>query len=105
MRPEGDEVVAVDRLGRDLTGPVDWFTAEEALEAHGLAWLALPWELDGDDGAVRVSIVELRPDRVVVRTDDFGAIDVEVESFVLPFPAPSTLRPAPPRTSGSPWSD
>ena len=100
VRPAGDDVVAVDRLGRDLTGPVDWFAAEEALDAHGLAWLAQPWELVGEGDAVRVAIVEVRPDRVVVRTDDFGAIDADVETHVLPFPAPATLRPAGPRSNG-----
>ncbi|WP_069386244.1 hypothetical protein [Cellulosimicrobium cellulans] len=94
IRPEGDDWVAVSPLGRDLTGPVDWLAAEEALEESGLAWLADVWMLERPDGApVRVRIVEVTPDGVVVQTDDFGAVDVPVERYALPWPAPAALRP------------
>jgi hypothetical protein len=33
------------------------------------------------------------PDRVVVKSDDFGAVDVQVELDELPFPAPAPLQP------------
>ena len=94
IRPEGDAFVALDVLGRELTGPVEWLEAEEALEERGLHWLSDLWQLDLPDGTrARVRIVEVTPDRVVVQTDDFGAVDVAVQRTVLGFPAPSTLRP------------
>jgi hypothetical protein len=94
IRPDGDDWVAVSLLGHDLTGPVDWPAAEEALDTTSLAWLADPWMLEQPAGEpVRVRMVEVTPHRVVVQTDDFGAIDVPVERFVLPWPAPTRLRP------------
>jgi len=94
IRPEGDDWVAVSLLGRELTGPVDWHAAEEALEEAGLSWMASVWTLERPDGAaLRVRLVEVTPGRVVVQTDDFGAIDAEVERFELPWPAPAALRP------------
>lgn len=92
IRPDGDDWVAVSLLGHDLTGPVDWLAAEEALDATSLAWFADPWMLETEGGPLRVRIVEVTPDRVVVQTDDFGAIDAPVERHVLPWPAPSRLR-------------
>jgi hypothetical protein len=93
IRTDGKEFVAVDALGRDITGPVDWLTAEEALEDHGLHWLTDPWQLRLPDGSsTRVRIVELTPDRIVVKTDDFGAGDAALRSYVLPFPAPTSLQ-------------
>ncbi|MFC8921418.1 hypothetical protein [Cellulosimicrobium sp. NPDC057127] len=94
IRPEGESWVAVSLLGREVTGPVDWLAAEEALEDTGLAWLADVWMLErpGDE-PVRVRIVEVTPDGVVVQTDDFGAVDAPVERYALPWPAPDALRP------------
>ena len=92
--PEGDGFVSHDALGRELTGTVDWLAAEEALEERGLHWLADLWQLDLPDGTrERVRIVEVTPERVVVKGDDFGAVDVVTPSYVLPFPAPAVLRP------------
>lgn len=94
IRPEAGEWVAVDRLGRDLTGPVDWLEAEEALDAHGLRWLSDLWQLDLPDGPPRrVRVVEVSPDRVVVTEDRFGAVVAGTPSFTLEFPAPAHLRP------------
>jgi hypothetical protein len=94
IRPAGDGFVAVDVLGRDLTGVVDWLEAEEALDERGLHWLADLWQLDRPDGIrARVRIVEVTPERVVVKVDDFGAVDVVTDTYVLPFPAPVSLRP------------
>ena len=93
IRPEGDGFVPVDALGRDLTGAVDWLEAEEALDERGLHWLADLWQLDRPDGTrERVRIVEVTPDRVVVKVDDFGDVGAVTPSYVLPFPAPDTLR-------------
>jgi hypothetical protein len=96
IRPEAERWVAVSLLGREVTGPVEWLDAEAALEEIGLAWLAGIWMLDGvADAPVRVRLVEVTPEHVVVQTDDFGAIDVPVERFELPWPAPDALRPSP----------
>jgi hypothetical protein len=88
IRPEGDDWVAVDLLGREASAAVDWLEAESALEANGLSWLADVWVLDLPEGdAWRVKLVEVTPGRVgeagriVVQTDDFGAIDVPVTRF------------------------
>lgn len=94
IRVDGDGFVAVDRIGRALTGVVDWHEAEEALDEHGLHWLAERWQLTLDDGSVvRVRMSEVAADRVVVTTDDFGDVNAVVTRYVLPFPAPATLRP------------
>lgn len=94
IRPEGEAWVAVSLLGRELTGPVEWLEAEDALEATGLGYLAGVWELSGiAPQPARVKLVEVTPERIVVQTDDFGAIDVPVTRYTLPWPAPDTLRP------------
>lgn len=95
LRPDGDDYVAIDLLGRELTGPVDWPTAEEALDEHGLRWLSDLWQLRLADGSLeRVRIVEVRAgDRVVVKRDDLGAVGAEQVVHVLPFPAPPALQP------------
>ena len=100
IRPDGDAWVAVDLLGREVTPPVEWLDAEDALEARGLAWLAEVWMLETPDGAIRVRIAEIAPPAkpgesglVVVHTDDYGAIDVPYTRHDLPWPAPVELRP------------
>lgn len=93
IRPDGDEWVPVDVLGRELTGPVDWLEAEEALDAHGLAYLADSWLLEvGDGRAARVRFVEVTPQRIVVKGEDFGAIDIHTQVYELPWPIPAELR-------------
>ncbi|NTW42745.1 MAG: hypothetical protein HGA44_23245 [Cellulomonadaceae bacterium] len=94
IRPDGEHFVALDALGREVTGAVDWLDAEEALDERGLHWLADLWQLDLPDGTrERVRLVEVTPERVVVKADDFGAVDAVTRSYVLAFPAPATLRP------------
>ena len=100
IRPEGEDWVAVDLLGHAASGAVDWLDAEEALESRGLSWLADIWMLErGSAEPLRVKLVEVTPGRigeagrVVVQTDDFGAIDAPVERFELPWPSPDVLRP------------
>ncbi len=100
IRPAGDDWVAVDLLGREASEPTEWLEAEAALEARGISWLADVWMLERPDAApLRVRMVEVTPDRVVVQTDDFGAIDAPVDRFELAWPAPAALRP---RRSGDP---
>ena len=103
IRPEGDEWVAVDVLGRRVSAAVDWIVAEEALEAHGLAWLAEPWMLEDEGRPTRVRIVEVtpsRPDtpgRIVVKVDDYGDMSRPAsDPIVLPWPLPTRLRPPQP---------
>ncbi|GAB4085638.1 hypothetical protein GCM10028784_22680 [Myceligenerans cantabricum] len=94
IRPADGDWAAVSLLGRDASGPVDWLAAEEVLEVLGLRWLAEIWTLERPgDVPLRVRIADVRPGRVVVQTDDFGAVDAVVERIVLPWPAPAALRP------------
>lgn len=93
IRPDADLWVPVDRLGRELSAPIEWIDAEERLEARGLGWLAERWLLDGRP----VRIAEVSIDRIVVVRDDFGAaaaIDAPVERIELAWPAPERLREA-----------
>ena len=94
LRPDGEGFVAIDRLGRAVTGAVDWTDAEEALEEHGLRWLADLWELAHDDGTTsRVRFVEVSPVRVVVKRADLGDVTAAQRTWTLPFPPPGVLRP------------
>ena len=101
IHPQGDDWVAVDVLGRTVSEPAEWLDAEEALEAHGIAWLADPWMLEGEaDRALRVRILEVTPDeegvpgRIVVKIDDFGDMTRPVTAqFTLAWPVPGRLRP------------
>lgn len=106
IHPAGDDWVAVDVLGQTVSDPIDWLEAEKALEAHGLAWLADPWMLEGagegegeGDRPLRVRITEVTPGagqtgRIVVKIDDFGDVGgVPARRFELPWPLPGRLRP------------
>ncbi|ACQ82355.1 conserved hypothetical protein [Beutenbergia cavernae DSM 12333] len=94
MRLDGDGFVAIDRLGREITGVVPWDEAEDALDERGLHWLADLWQLERPGSApLRVRIVEVGPDRVVVKRDDFGDVGAKQETYELPFPAPGALQP------------
>lgn len=84
----------VDLLGRELGGPVDWLTGEETLEAIGIGYLADRYELRLENGSrLRVRLTEVSTDRIVVKKDDFGAMDAPQLSYTLPFPLPESLRP------------
>ena len=114
-----DHWVAVDLLGREASDALDWLDAEAVLDARGLSWLAEIWMLERPEAStelttsaepLRVKLVEVSPPRgadagrVVIQTDDFGAIDVPVQRFELPWPAPAELRPRRGGESGaSPW--
>ncbi|MBT2483745.1 MULTISPECIES: hypothetical protein [unclassified Microbacterium] len=101
IHPHGDEWVAVDVLGRQVSEPTEWLDAEDALEEHGIAWLADPWMLDGEGRRpLRVRILEVTPDeagapgRIVVKLDDFGDMTRPATAqFVLEWPIPARLRP------------
>ena len=99
MQPEGDGFVVIDLLGRRLSGPLEWLEAEEFLEALGIGYLADPYELLLDDGTwLRVRILEVSTDGIRVKRDDWGAIDVPLLEYSLPFPIPDELRPLDPST-------
>lgn len=104
IRPDGEDWVAIDVLGRTASAPVDWLDAEAALEQVGLAWLTDIWMLEGEASEpLRVRFVEVTPSegaaagRVVVKVDDFGDMQrPPAERFALPWPAPARLRPVRP---------
>jgi hypothetical protein len=100
MRPEGDGFVAIDRLGRPITGLVEWMEGEEVLEALGIGYLADPYELrSGEGGWLRVRILEVSGELIRVKKEDGGAIDAPREEYTLPFPLPPELRPYRPEGS------
>ncbi|WP_194420766.1 hypothetical protein [Microbacterium abyssi] len=103
IRPAGSDWTAVDILGRTVSDAVDWLVAEEALEAHGLAWLAEPWMLEDAGRPTRVRIVEVTPDhdgipgRIVVKAEDYGDLTRPAsEPIELSWPLPHRLRPPQP---------
>ncbi|MFF1879509.1 hypothetical protein [Leifsonia sp. NPDC058230] len=94
MKPVGDGYVAIDLLGREKTGVVDWLDAEETLDELGIGYLADPYELRLDNGEwLRVRMAEVSAHQIRVKRDDWGDINVPELSYTLPFPAPETLRP------------
>ena len=95
LRPEGDGFVPSTCSGASSPAPVDWLTGEETLERAGIGYLADRYELLLDDGRrLRVRLTEVSTQRIVVKKDDFGAIDAPQLFYTLPFPLPDTLRPA-----------
>jgi hypothetical protein len=99
IRPDGELWVPIDLLGREVAEPTEWLDAEEVLEDAGLGYLAEPWMLEAAEGSgesatpVRVRFVEVTPQRIVVKSEDFGAIDAPVRRWELPWPLPARLRP------------
>ena len=93
MRPEGDGFVAIDRLGRERTEVVDWFTAEETLDALGIGYLADKFELRLESGDwLQVRIVEVLPDEIRVKKDDWGDMNAPQTYYSVAFPMPDSLR-------------
>jgi hypothetical protein len=45
MNPVGDGFVAIDLLGREKTGIVEWLVAEKTIGDLGIGYLADPFEL------------------------------------------------------------
>lgn len=94
MRPDGDGFVVIDLLGRPLTDSIDWLSAEEALEATGIGYLADLYELRLDDDTwLRVRITEVSASVLKLKKDDFGAIDAPAVEYEVPFPIDDRLRP------------
>ncbi|MFC9560559.1 hypothetical protein [Agromyces sp. NPDC056965] len=94
MRPDGEGFVVIDLLGRPLTDSLDWLSAEEALEATGIGYLADLYELRLDDDTwLRVRITEVSASVLTLKKDDFGAIDAPAVEYEVPFPIDDRLRP------------
>ena len=93
MRPEGDDFVVIDLLGRELGAPTDWFSAEELLESRGIGYLADPFEMLHNGSWVRVRLTEVSPDGIRVKNEDWGDMNADFIEHRLPFPMPETLRP------------
>ena len=94
--PAGELWQGIDVLGRAVGDPAEWLEVEELLEAWGLSFLADPWTLELPESPVRVRLVEVTPDGIVAKSEDFGAIDAPSTRYELPWPAPVTLRPTRP---------
>jgi hypothetical protein len=93
IRPDGDDFVAIDLLGRVVTGVVDWLTAEEVLEEAGIGYLADPYELLLDDGTwLRVRLTQVSDEVIRLKKDDWGAIDSPQVEYTVDFPLPETVR-------------
>lgn len=89
IRPEGEDFVAIDLLGRARTETVDWLSAEETLEELGIGYLDDVYEYRLDDGSwLRVRITEVSGDHICVKRDDWSsdAVGVPQHIFELPFP-------------------
>ncbi|MFT4028706.1 MAG: hypothetical protein QM675_02425 [Protaetiibacter sp.] len=96
MRPEGEGFVPIDLLGRDRATALDWLAAEELLDGLGIGYLADLYLLERPDAApLRVRILEVSTHGIRVKRDDFGAIDVPLETYELAWPIPAGLRPMP----------
>ncbi|MGO1770665.1 MAG: hypothetical protein ACTHZX_11990 [Microbacterium sp.] len=95
IQPRDEGFVVIDLLGRERTGVVDWFEAEETLDELGIGYLADPYEMRTEAGTwLRVRIAEVSDDRVRVKKDDWGDMTAPQVYFMLPFPAPEdALRP------------
>ena len=94
MRPQGDGFVAVDLLGREATGEVEWLEAEETLDALGIGYLADAYLMDRADAApLRVRIVEVSQSGIRVKQDDFGDMSGPARPhYELAWPIPAELR-------------
>ncbi|HMS76799.1 hypothetical protein [Gordonia sp. (in: high G+C Gram-positive bacteria)] len=89
----GDAWTSYDVLGRAVAAGADWLDAEVALDDHGLHYLADPYMLEGVWAQpLRVRLVEVTPERIVVKEEDFGDMTAKTERFVLPWPMPTELR-------------
>ena len=86
--------VAIDHLGWERTGVVDWFAAESVLDDLGLSYLAERYVYAADDGRVLdVRIAEVREGAVVVKEEDGGAIGMPQIFYTFAIPVnPEVLR-------------
>lgn len=91
IRPEGEDFVVIDLLGRERSEAVDWLSAEELLEGLGIGYLADPYEMLLDSGEWRaVRLQEVSSEGIRLKNDDWSAQAVGAPQlfFELPFPVP-----------------
>ena len=94
MKPVDDGFVAIDLLGREATGVVEWLEAEEALDSLGIGYLAGAFELQLEDGRwLRVRLAEVSTRQILAKKDDWGDMTAPQVYYPVPFPIPATLRP------------
>ncbi|MCM3657881.1 hypothetical protein M3147_11520 [Agromyces mediolanus] len=104
LRPEGEGFVPVDLLGREHGGAVDWLDGETLLEELGIRYLADPYVLRLENGTeLRVRITEVSTRGIVVKKDDFGAIDAPLVRYELAWPMPPELTPLGDRELPAAW--
>lgn len=104
LRPEGEGFVPVDLLGREHGGAVDWLDGETLLEELGIRYLADPYVLRLENGTeLRVRITEVSTRGIVVKKDDFGAIDAPLVRYELVWPMPPELTPLGDRELPAAW--
>ena len=93
LRPEGEGFVAIDLLGREVSAELDWLDGEELLEERGIGYLADRYELQLDDGHwLLVRIVEVSPERIRLKKEDWGDTNATAVYYEVGFPMPATLR-------------
>lgn len=93
LRPEGDLVVPVTVFGYPLAEPSPEEEAAEHLDRYGLTYLADRWTLDTDDGPASMQIVEAAPDRLRLKSIDFGDAPLPYGTVVvLDVPVDGQLR-------------
>ncbi|MFT8787277.1 MAG: hypothetical protein ABF806_01795 [Bifidobacterium psychraerophilum] len=90
---EEQSYTAVDLLGERRFTTNDWLKAEQYLNNLGLAYLSERYELRTKSGEwVPVRIVGLSPNEILVKIEDFGALEMPMTTYHLPFPKPQQLR-------------
>lgn len=97
IRASGDDFVAIDLLGRRVTEPTDWLTAEEALDELGIGYLASRFEyFDGSDWIpVRITETSTTSIGLLVDHGAVGVIGAPQDRLTAAFPLnPAQLRPA-----------
>lgn len=80
-------------FGVPLHTPLDAEKAESFLHAHGLSYLAQPWELLEDGQWLRVQLDEASPERVVAQIIDINRDDLYAQRRILSRPLEGILRP------------
>ncbi|MGO3151884.1 MAG: hypothetical protein ACTIJJ_04565 [Galactobacter sp.] len=92
--PHGEDFVSVDLLGR-TSPPCDWLGIEEYFEETGIGYLAYPYIYQPEgEPEVQVRILEVSPEGITVKVDDFGDITSQLQVYRLRWPVENQLRPA-----------
>ncbi|WRS30620.1 hypothetical protein U6G28_02720 [Actinomycetaceae bacterium MB13-C1-2] len=93
IAPEGEGFVTFDLLGRKGEA-TDWTSAEERLDELGIGYLADLYGFRTDDGSwVRVKLIEVSPDGIKMKRDDFGDVTADLPKYSMQFPIDDRLMP------------